>query len=296
MGKISNALSQAISMFKQKPEVYEVKKGIPLPQFGQTYSNGKDWMVDTVDPNSGKPMTVTEPVYAQFNAEWSDPSLKRNVPGSALIQAKSMVANPAQIKTPQTPQPTMNPIPSPTPTPVPSPTTQPTPQPSPITQAMEMITGRSEKYKAITSDSNKPIQRVVIQAAQEVGVNPSLMLDIAAQESMLNPNAKASENGFDGKTLDPKTGEVLPYSSATGLFQFTDGTWREAMKRFPKITQSMEDRTNPYINALVAASFLKQQMLSRWNASQAVWGPNYTKEEVAGYYTPDQLDRNYPKR
>jgi len=291
MGQFTNALTQAISMLKRQPEVYPVKQGIPLQQFGESYSNGSQFMVDTVDPATGRPRTIPQTVYQEFNKQWAPQAVNNRQ--SALIQARTMAKTPTKtivtqqqvpIKPVPTPQATPNLIPSLqqlTPSPIPTPMATPTPQQSPGGNSVPA--GKTKKFWAIANEGNKPTRDIIIRAAQEVGVDASLMLDIAAQESVLDPSRRAQDYGFDGKTVT-KDGKVLPYSSAAGLFQFTDGTWQEAMRRYPEIVTSMDQRMDPYINAVVAANFIKNRMLSRWNASKDVWGPAHPDVEIAKYY------------
>lgn len=68
-----------------------------------------------------------------------------------------------------------------------------------------------------------PIEHRIRLAAREAGINEATALRIAKCESSLNPNAKNA------------------HSSATGLYQFTTGTWRWIRAEADGL-----DRTNPY--------------------------------------------------
>ena len=57
------------------------------------------------------------------------------------------------------------------------------------------------------------VKSIINSASQRAGIDPTLMQIMAAKESSLNPNAKA------------------PTSSATGLYQFLDGTWRGGINK-----------------------------------------------------------------
>lgn len=112
---------------------------------------------------------------------------------------------------------------------------------------------------------SRPIVRELYSASESSGVSLKYLMAKAAGESSFNPELKA------------KT------SSATGIFQFTNQTWLEMMKRYgaefgyPKtaefITESngkysvkskkvekkiLDLRKNPKLSALMAAAFAKE--------------------------------------
>lgn len=109
-------------------------------------------------------------------------------------------------------------------------------------------------YKSASSD----VQSAIQMAAQKTGVDPMLLATMASQESSFNPTAKAST------------------SSATGLFQFTDSTWMDTIKKngskYGIDTTNMSKaailnlRNDPNISALMGAELLK--------ANQAATGSN----------------------
>jgi len=144
------------------------------------------------------------------------------------------------------------------------------------------VLGRSEKAGTFVSEEYSGVRETIKQAAEKYGVDPNLMVDIAAAESSLDAGRKASEHGFDGVTTDAE-GNIYPYSSATGLFQFTDATWEDAIKNVPEIS-SFEQRLDPSLNALAAAYFISNGYLGKWTASEEEWKESYTDEELANYY------------
>lgn len=95
-------------------------------------------------------------------------------------------------------------------------------------------------------------EKAISQAAKLTGVNESTMTTFAKMESGMNPNAKA------------KT------SSATGLFQIIDSTWKELMnKHAAKYNIPPDaDRTNPYYNSLMAGEFMKTNLQAVRNYKQ----------------------------
>lgn len=82
------------------------------------------------------------------------------------------------------------------------------------------------------------------QAAKMTGMNEQTMINFAKLESSLNPNAKA------------KT------SSASGLFQITDGTWKELISKHGKKygIPSDADKNNPFYNSLMAGEYAKENL------------------------------------
>ena len=92
--------------------------------------------------------------------------------------------------------------------------------------------------------SELPPKQAVIQAAKLVGMNPDTMLAFAQIESSMRPGVRA------------KT------SSATGLFQITDGTWGDLMRKYgarynvPANAKS----TDAYYNAVLGAAYAKENL------------------------------------
>lgn len=95
-----------------------------------------------------------------------------------------------------------------------------------------------------------PTENAIRQAAKMSGMDQDTMFNFAKIESSLNPNAKA------------KT------SSAGGLFQITDPTWEELMKKHAgqyNIPPNA-DKFNPFYNSLLAAEYSKSNLkrLNGW--------------------------------
>lgn len=170
-----------------------------------------------------------------------------------------------------------------------TPTAAPTPTPYPI-----KTYGRIPATAKFTVAPH--VQAAIVNAANEFKVNPELMYDIAYQESKFSPTARAADSGFDGKTIDPKTGQPYPYSSATGLYMFTDGTW-DTVRNYANMANSSltnwgdYDRTDPVANSRAAAYLIAMGQLGKWDASRGYWGPGYTRTEMQPHYTqtPDSF-------
>lgn len=87
-------------------------------------------------------------------------------------------------------------------------------------------------------------EEAIKQAAKMTGMNEKTMLNFAKLESSMNPNAKA------------KT------SSASGLYQITDGTWKELVQKHGSkygITSS-SDKNNPFYNSIMGAEYAKENL------------------------------------
>jgi len=103
--------------------------------------------------------------------------------------------------------------------------------------------GKYDEVPVPTGDGNAPALAPTINAAAKiVGVDPSLMMRIAAIES-----------GF-------RAGVVAKGTNATGLFQFLPSTWKEYTSRFSKKFGIMPGTpaTDPRANALLGAAFLRE--------------------------------------
>lgn len=105
--------------------------------------------------------------------------------------------------------------------------------------------GSLGKGSAGTSFSgNGDTKQTIADAAKAAGVDPTLMQAFAAVESGFNTGAKSST------------------SSASGLFQFTDDTWKEVISRYGRKygLDASTSPNDPKANALMAGEYLKQNM------------------------------------
>ena len=138
------------------------------------------------------------------------------------------------------------------------------PQQSPM---QELIQARNPQVESLLGQNKslENILQIINRVSAETGIPANLLQDIAFQESKFNPSAKNNQG------------------TATGLFQFTAPTWSDAMRSYPQVN-SMDDRLDPYLNALIAAKFISEGRLGRWDASKPVWGDFYNQEELSNYY------------
>jgi hypothetical protein len=206
-----------------------------------------------------------------------------------------------------------NSITTPTPTKTPSPTATPTKVTAPesektiITPTQQgEVQHRNEK--ATPAIKNNPDNAMIVtKYAKEFNIPLDLATDLAFAESSLDHKKRAEDHGYDGNhyqvtltngktvTVDKKDlgkyeGQIekkklLPYSSASGLFMFTNATW-DTMKNngvIPK-NATYADKLDPELNAKAAMWAVSHGMLSRWNASKGNWGANYTEEELKRFY------------
>lgn len=88
------------------------------------------------------------------------------------------------------------------------------------------------------------VKDTIIAAAKVVGVDPGLLAGMAAQESGFQPGIRAKG------------------SSATGLFQFLNGTWKQMLKQYgPKYNiPAGTPATNGAANAILGAQYVKDNI------------------------------------
>jgi len=95
--------------------------------------------------------------------------------------------------------------------------------------------------RIIDTGDKGEVKQSIVKAANTVGTNPSFMTTFAAVESSLNPNAKANT------------------SSASGLFQFTKGTWNEQISKHGR-KYDLDPNTSPTdvtASSLMASEYVK---------------------------------------
>ena len=89
------------------------------------------------------------------------------------------------------------------------------------------------------------VRGIIDDSADKIGVDSSVLSAIAQVESGLRPRAKN------------------PSSSATGLFQFIDSTWKMMVKRYGKEHGiRLGDKKDPRANAIMGALFTRDNTRS----------------------------------
>jgi hypothetical protein len=150
------------------------------------------------------------------------------------------------------------------------PSIQPTQQPSvsPTVQYGKAPQGSNIKGQPWAFDwtgvtAKQPdVVPAITQAAQKYSLDPSLLFDIAASESSLNPNSDPWNE--TGNELYKKAGYPK------GLFQFIDTTWQQIMRELGRDPGTSQ--FDPYANAEAAAYSIAKGRISWWNASKDKWG------------------------
>ena len=84
-------------------------------------------------------------------------------------------------------------------------------------------------------------------------MKPAIMVSIAKAESGLDPYQKNA------------------ISSASGIFQFTNGTFKHFCIEEYKITSNMDYKNYPLVQAKCAAEMIVNGHIDAWNASRSVW-------------------------
>lgn len=100
----------------------------------------------------------------------------------------------------------------------------------------------------------KSVEEKIREKAIEYKVDPNLAVKIAKAESNLNPNAKNSK------------------SSASGIYQFLDGTFVSYCIRDFQFTHSLDNKLNPDIQIECAVRMLSEGGIHHWDASRFIWG------------------------
>ena len=109
------------------------------------------------------------------------------------------------------------------------------------------------------SSANEPIKKKIEAASKKYGESQKLLTNIANAESALGTNNKN------------------PNSTATGVYQFTQGTWGDMVKKYGKETGITDkDINDPDANIAMGALFIKDNKES----VKKVLGRNPSQEEV----------------
>jgi hypothetical protein len=110
-----------------------------------------------------------------------------------------------------------------------------------------------------TLHSPAAIQDYITYRAMAHNVSPVLALEIVRAESGFAINAKNAS------------------STASGLGQFINGTFKGFCINEYELTDSMLEKNNPYIQIECLVMMLAAGGDSHWDASRHVWGPRVDK-------------------
>lgn len=111
-----------------------------------------------------------------------------------------------------------------------------------------------ESPQEIKEEKVLTIEEKIVQEALRVGYSPTRAVAIARAESNLNPNAK-------NKT-----------SSASGLFQFIDSTYKYYCVDLYSLALSLDRKNDPDVQIECALKMLSTGGESHWNESRHIWG------------------------
>jgi len=116
---------------------------------------------------------------------------------------------------------------------------------TPVNMPSESATADPTKLGELKSNAPSDVKKIVTDAASVVGVDPALALSTVALESSFKPDAKAQT------------------SSAKGLYQFIDSTWKAQLAKYgvrygldPYNTSPLD----PMANSLMGAHFIKDNV------------------------------------
>ena len=113
-----------------------------------------------------------------------------------------------------------------------------------------LFPGTGGNYSSIpisNGDGYQANRNTILAASQAVGVDPGLMMRLAASESGFKPSVKHAK------------------ATAAGLFQFIDATWRAQLKKYgPKFgIPPNAHQSDARANALIGAQFVKDNLERR---------------------------------
>jgi hypothetical protein len=134
-------------------------------------------------------------------------------------------------------------------------------------------------YNEAETPQAESIPQLIDSSAAEAGLNPAFVQKVAQVESGLNPNARN------------------PNSSASGLFQFTNSTWREVVNKYGKeYGVTVRDKNDPQANAQMAALYLRDNAnkLARVLGREPSQGEVYATHFL-GLGGANKLIKNYGK-
>lgn len=98
------------------------------------------------------------------------------------------------------------------------------------------------------------VPELIVKRAKEYGIDPVLSLAIArAENSEFNPEAKN------------------PNSSASGIYQYLDGTFKGFCMEQYKLTQDFSQKNNVNIQIACFMRMIQDGKQSHWNESKATW-------------------------
>jgi len=175
------------------------------------------------------------------------------------------------------------PKPEPLATPLPIPTATPLPTAKPSVAPKQPLARNPNITKYQITDS---VSQAIDKAAAKFNMPAELLYDVALKESSFN------------HTLVNETPEGKAAGNPTGLFQFTDSTWK-VIEKFNSSPDSALykalpnlNRKDPETNALAAAYLISHGQLGRWDASKTdngqvgenTWGQYWSEEELKPYY------------
>lgn len=130
--------------------------------------------------------------------------------------------------------------------------------------AMGILFSFTTTAHALTVKTPEQIEYYIEYVASHEGVDPGLALAIANAES-----------GKMDKDLGRRLPDPLarnPQSSASGVFQFIDSTFRDYCIRKYQLTLSFEDKNLPALQVNCAIEMLKEPMgYMHWWASSDRW-------------------------
>lgn len=133
-------------------------------------------------------------------------------------------------------------------------------------EARSMLSSLITSLMVFSLHSPAAIQDYITFRAMSHGIHPAVPLAIIE-----------SESGFK---IDAKN----PGSTASGLAQFINGTFRGFCIDTYRLTDSMADKNNPYVQIECHLKMLKDKGIHHWDASKNSWAPKIRTVDKSSVY------------
>ena len=130
-----------------------------------------------------------------------------------------------------------------------------------------------KEYQSIYPDDIRPLENDYNPCSLDVITCEETIEEIierVCQEKGFTEIEKLKRIASCESSNDPKVKNPNPNSSATGLFQFTKGTWQDGCKQLG-VDWDLEDRKDVEKATVMTIHFIGRGEISRWNETRHCW-------------------------
>lgn len=118
---------------------------------------------------------------------------------------------------------------------------------------MFLTAGQYDHLAPLTPLPVPTIEEKIERTAEKYGVEAKLAKAVARAESNFNPTAKN------------------PASSASGVYQFLDGTFSRFCIKTYQLTEGLADKNDPDIQIECAVRMIAEGGITHWQPSEHIW-------------------------